>query len=224
MARIIRAQRMGPAVVPAAVYDAQREAAEIRERAEEQAETLRKRACEDGYAAGTAAAARELFHLDKLQATVTERTEAEATQAALMVASQLLGTTLEAEPQRVVELLKPHLARMRRAQRLLLRLHPDDAAWLSQHPEAVDELRGQHTIASKLELLSDPDVARGGCIVESNIGDLDARVETRLTLLAAALGLPTQAIEAKLAHDAHDAHDAHEGQEGQEPQEAEATS
>jgi len=74
----------------------------------------------------------------------------------------------------------------------VLRLHPDDAAWLQDHPEPLNELREQHTLASSLELRSDSTITRGGCVVESSIGDLDARVETRLTLLASALDLSLQ--------------------------------
>jgi flagellar assembly protein FliH len=190
MGRVIRAQRTGRAVVPAAVYDAQLEAAEVRERAQAEAQGIRQRAYTEGYAAGSAAAAEQLFDLARMQTELSERLTQEATQAALMVAGQLLGSELSSEPDKIIALLRPHLARMRRAHRLALRLHPDDAAWLEQHPEAVAELREQHTLAGSLELRRDPSIARGGCIVESNIGELDARIETRLSLLAAALKLP----------------------------------
>jgi flagellar biosynthesis/type III secretory pathway protein FliH len=194
MARVIRAQRIGKPVIPAAVYDAQLEAAEIRQRAQHDAEQIRKAAHAQGYAAGKAAAARQLFDLAALQAELGKRAERDATQAALLVAGQLLGVTLSSEPDKILALLRPHLARMRRAQRLVLRLHPDDAAWLQAHPAALHELREQHTLASSLELRSDPTITRGGCVVESNIGDLDARVETRLTLLASALDLPIHSV------------------------------
>lgn len=179
-------------MIAAAVYDAQLEAAEIRARVGAEAEHIRQAAHAEGYAAGKAAAARQLFDLAAVQAQLSKRAEHDATQAALLVAGQLLGVTLSTEPDKIVALLKPHLARMRRAQRLVLRLHPDDAAWLHAHPEPLNELREQHTLASNLELRSDPTITRGGCVVESNIGDLDARVETRLTLLASALDLSLQ--------------------------------
>ena len=190
MARVIRAQRIGKPVIAAAVFDAQLEAADIRQRAAAEAEKIRKEAHAQGYASGKAAAARQLFDLAAMQAQLSKRAEHDATQAALLVAGQLLGATLAIEPDKIALLLKPHLARMRRAQRLVLHLHPDDAAWLQAHPEALTELREQHTLASSLELRTDASITRGGCVVESNIGDLDARVETRLTLLARALDLP----------------------------------
>lgn len=197
MARVIRAQRLGEPVIPAAVYDAQLEAAAIRERARSDAEQIRNSAHAQGYAEGKAAAARQLFDLTNIQAELAKRAERDATQAALLVAGQLLGATLQAEPEKILALLKPHLARMRRAQRIVLRLHPEDAAWLQAHPAPLETLRAQHTLASSLELRGDPTITRGGCVVESNIGDLDARVETRLSLLANALDLPAHSLEAK---------------------------
>jgi flagellar biosynthesis/type III secretory pathway protein FliH len=194
MTRVIRAQRTGKAVVPGAVYDAQVEASALRERAVLEAETIREQARAEGYAAGTAAAARQLFDLTSLKAELTRTAERDATQAALLVAGQLLGSALESAPEKIATLLKPHLERMRRAQRLALRLHPDDATWLEQHPDTLQELREQHTLASSLELRPDPSITRGGCVVESNIGELDARVETRLSRLARALNLPAYSL------------------------------
>jgi len=190
MGRVIRAQRSGPAVLPKAVYDAQLEAAEIRARAERDAELLRKQAYAEGHAAGSAAAAAQLFDLDKLRAELTARAERETTQAVLLVAAELLGTTLQAEPEKIASLLRPHLARMRRAQQLLVRLHPDDHAFLKARPDLLAQLREQQQLEGRLELRSDASLTRGGCVIETNLGELDARVETRLALMAAALGLP----------------------------------
>jgi flagellar biosynthesis/type III secretory pathway protein FliH len=181
---------MGKPVIAGAVYDAQREAAELKQRAVEATEAIRERAHAEGYAAGKALAAQQLFDLASLRVELTQRTERDATQAALLVAGQLLGSALEADPERIADLLRPHLSRMRSAQRLVVRLHPDDASWLEQHPAVLAELRAKHTLAGTLEVRGDASLTRGGCIVESNIGELDARVETRLKLLAAALNLP----------------------------------
>lgn len=190
MGRVIRARRAGPAVVPADVYSAQLQAAEIRARAEHEAELTRQRAHAEGYAAGTAAAAAQLFDLARLRAELSLRAERDATQAVLLVAAELLGTTLQAEPDKITSLLRPHLARMRRAQQIVLRLHPADHDHLQQHPHLLAQLTEQQQLEGRLELRIDPNLTRGGCVIESNLGELDARVETRLNLMATALGLP----------------------------------
>jgi flagellar assembly protein FliH len=189
MGRVIRAQRMGEAVVPAEIFSARREAAAIHERAQQEAEAVHRRAYEAGYAAGHAEAAKRLLDLDAFQRALAERTEREATRAVLLVAAELVGTTLRNEPDKILDLLRPHLVRMRRSQQLILRLHPEDAQFLREHDPAFTALCTQHRIEGSLTLQDDPNITRGGCLLESNLGELDARIETRLSLLAKALGL-----------------------------------
>jgi flagellar biosynthesis/type III secretory pathway protein FliH len=189
MARVIRAERTGPAWLPGEVVDAKTEAAAIRARAHHDAEAVRVRAHAEGYEAGRAEAAKQLFDLTQMQAELAKRTETQALQAVLLVAAELLGSTLQAEPQKILDVLAPQLARVRHAQRLSLRLHPDDAAWLDEHRAALQARCAALQLDAQLELLADPSVTRGGCMVEANVGELDARVETRLTLLAKALGI-----------------------------------
>jgi flagellar assembly protein FliH len=177
-------------VIPGQVYTAQLEAAELRRRATEEAQAIRSQAYDEGFAAGRAEAARQLFDLAALQAELAKRTERDATQAALLVAGQLLGSELGSDPTKITALLRPHLERMRRSKRMLVRLHPLDAAWLEQQPALLTEMRRQHTLSDTLEVRADAGLQRGDCVVESNLGELDARVETRLKLLAAALNLP----------------------------------
>lgn len=190
MGRVIRARRVGPAVVPEAVFSAQLQAAEIRARAEREAESTRERAYTEGYACGAATAAAQLFDVAKLRVDLTLRAEREATQAVLLVAAELLGTTLQAEPEKIASLLRPHLTRMRRAQQIVLRLHPEDHAYLQKHPHLLTQLSEQQQLEGRLELRSDASLSRGGCVIETNLGELDARVETRLNMMAKALGLP----------------------------------
>lgn len=195
MGRVIRAQRQGPSLVPAEVYSARIEAQAIRERAAREAAAIRSLAQEQGYAAGQAAAAKLLCELSQAQAELLARTQREATQAVLLVAAQLLGQTLASQPEQILQLLAPHLTRMRRAQQIVLRLHPDDAGWLDAHSQAFAALRKQQLIEGQVALQHDPSITRGGCVIESSLGDLDARVETRLGLLAEALGLEPDRVQ-----------------------------
>ncbi|WP_426104794.1 FliH/SctL family protein [Massilia sp. TSP1-1-2] len=69
------------------------------------------------------------------------------------------------------------IAANRSRDQLTVRLHPDDAALLNEGALPGEGLR----------YAPDPLVSLGGCIVESAGGTLDARFETQLALLAAAL-------------------------------------
>ena len=67
------------------------------------------------------------------------------------------------------------------AQHITLRVHPDDHALVAQGAADVLAARGAR-------LLADTSMTRGGCLVESNIGVIDASLETRWRRAAAALG------------------------------------
>jgi len=67
------------------------------------------------------------------------------------------------------------------AQHITLRVHPDDHAFVAQGAADVIAARGTR-------LLSDSAMARGGCLVESDIGVIDASIETRWRRTVASLG------------------------------------
>jgi flagellar assembly protein FliH len=60
-------------------------------------------------------------------------------------------------------------------------VHPDDQAVVTQGAAEVLAARGGRVI-------TDSGVSRGGCLVESDIGSIDATMETRWRRAAAALG------------------------------------
>jgi flagellar biosynthesis/type III secretory pathway protein FliH len=63
-----------------------------------------------------------------------------------------------------------------------VRLHPDDIERLKQSPGAVERLE-----KAKIALQSSPEIKPGGVILETGFGKLDARLETRLDEMTAAL-------------------------------------
>jgi flagellar assembly protein FliH len=67
-------------------------------------------------------------------------------------------------------------AATRAREQLVARLHPDDAALLKDGADDGD-----------IRISADPSVVLGGCIIDSPGGSLDARFETQLELLGAAL-------------------------------------
>jgi flagellar assembly protein FliH len=67
------------------------------------------------------------------------------------------------------------------ARHITVRVHPDDHALVAQGAADVLAARGAR-------LLSDADVLRGGCLVESDIGVIDATLEARWRRVAASVG------------------------------------
>jgi flagellar assembly protein FliH len=86
------------------------------------------------------------------------------------------------------------------ARHITLRVHPDDHPLVAQGAADVLAARGAR-------LLSDPSMTRGGCLVESDIGVIDASLEARWRRAAAAVGCeeswsPEPAMPASAGDDA----------------------
>lgn len=167
MARVIRGD--GAKVVPGEVVDARAEADRILADARARAEALvreRREALE--------AEARAAAHLEVEAARRAAVAEVEDAVAALAVAvaRRVVGEALEARPERVRALVREALSRVRRASRVRVRVHPADAEALADLPA---------------ELVPDEALARGDCVVDSDLGEVDARIEVRLEALRRAL-------------------------------------
>jgi flagellar assembly protein FliH len=152
MQRIVRAERRGPAVV-------------TREEASARAKLIEARA--------ELAAAR--LELERVRHSARE----EAREIALLAAQHLVQAELALKPERIAEILDSLLVRVRRAERAVVRAHPDDLPALMQFCEAQQ--------LAHVALEADETLTRGGCVVATPIGTLDASLETRIDALRRAL-------------------------------------
>jgi Flagellar assembly protein FliH len=90
----------------------------------------------------------------------------------------LLSEELRLRPEHVASVVERELARVRRARNVTLRVHPADLALL----EGADTLRTRLELLGTLTLRADASLERGGCVLETDLGEVDARLETRLAL------------------------------------------
>ena len=98
------------------------------------------------------------------------------------LARQIVRTELATQPQLVAAVATDALnTLLLSAQHITLRVHPDDHALVAQGAAEGLAARGAR-------LLADASLARGGCLVESDIGVIDATLEARWRRSVAALG------------------------------------
>lgn len=194
-----------PPVAPVADPEALLAAAQAREQAREEA----RRAAEDaarrtgheagyaagyaeglaaGYAAGAEQVAAASAALQALAAgwreafdTVDTAMADSVLELALQFSQALVRQALAARPERLLPVVEELLRDASEAQRpATLRLHPDDVAVVHEHLGADCQLAGW-------TLFADAAVARGGCLVQTRHGSIDARLETRWQELNRAL-------------------------------------
>jgi flagellar assembly protein FliH len=116
--------------------------------------------------------------LDALQQEMARALAATAT----ALARQVLRSELQARPDCVSQVAEQALdALLLSARHIVLRVHPDDHALIAGHSAEAIAARGAR-------LVSDTQVARGGCRVESDIGLVDATIDERWRRAVASLG------------------------------------
>jgi flagellar assembly protein FliH len=102
--------------------------------------------------------------------------------AATALARQVVRGELAANPQQVATVAQEALETLLlSARHVTVRVHPDDHPLVAQGAQEVLAARGAR-------LLADAGLTRGGCVVESDIGIIDASIESRWRRAAAALG------------------------------------
>ena len=102
---------------------------------------------------------------------------------ATQLARRIVRSELVLRPDLVAQVAQEALETLLlSAKHITLRVHPDDHALIAQGTADTLDARGAR-------LLADPSMSRGGCLVESDIGVIDASIETRWRRAAASLGI-----------------------------------
>ncbi|HJZ86950.1 MAG TPA: FliH/SctL family protein [Polyangia bacterium] len=175
-------------VVSAVVFDARTEAQRILAQARQEAEALRERARaegrEEGRAEGRAEIAQTLVRLHTEAGHARTAAGEDLRRLAVRIASKILGHALELDPTLVVDICAQALRGATEQREIVVRVHPDDLPAIEQ---ARPQLRAALLKARDFTLRPDAGVGRGGCIVETELGSVDARLETQLAVIENAL-------------------------------------
>jgi flagellar assembly protein FliH len=122
-------------------------------------------------------AARQLIHqLAGQHAELLTRWEADLTVLAAQLAERILQQELNRHPAQSAALVREAVALAAGLPMAALRLHPADL-------ELLTTPGSQRLAGPGCELIADSQLQRGGCVVELAGGEIDARIETRLTRL-----------------------------------------
>ncbi|MGH2949738.1 MAG: FliH/SctL family protein, partial [Solirubrobacteraceae bacterium] len=106
-----------------------------------------------------------------------ELLESHAVDLALFLAERVLGGALAVEPARVVEAVRGALRGIVERERVTVLVHPED---LELVRDAMDGMRAGLGGIEHCEVQAERRVSRGGAVVRTPDGDVDARVETKL--------------------------------------------
>ncbi len=166
----------------APAVDVEAELARLREaaRAEGYAEGLAAGRVEGEQACGRIKQLAESFGntLDNLDFRLADM----VLELALDVARQVVAGELAARPERILDVVNMALKQMAETSReARLLLNPEDAALVRPHLDQVLD-------KNRLRIVEDVRIVRGGCLIETSQGDLDATLPARWRAVAQVLG------------------------------------
>jgi flagellar assembly protein FliH len=194
-----RAATIGAATAPAAAPAAAPVAPPVTEESlfaehRERLAALEREAFTKGYAQGERAGleaggkraeamlrrvAQTIEELGGLRQTLIHETEREMVQLALTLARRVVHREVTLDPELAAALAHVALERLGTTTPATIRLNPEDYTVVAQ-----DSGRwGGQTVT----VVPDPSISRGGCLVESAFGSVDATIETQFDELSRAL-------------------------------------
>lgn len=107
-----------------------------------------------------------------------QRAEPELVKLAAGIARKIVAAELAARPEAITQMVRQALAGVRQARRVGIQVHP-------AHVEALRVQSSALELSSMVEIqvIANETLSAGGCLIETELGMVDARLETQLQLI-----------------------------------------
>ncbi len=166
-----------------ALSEADAEAKRIVEEAEANAAAIREEAREEGFQEGLRELTRALAAARDEYTRVMEESEEDMLELAVRMAERIVRRRIELDPATSAEITRGCLELVRDRQQITVFANPEDIPTLEQWRESLVEV----VEARLIHFEPDPGVGRGGCMIETEAGRVDARLEVQLESFKRAL-------------------------------------
>ena len=121
--------------------------------------------------------AASLNALNSLRSELFATSEREIIRLALEIARKIIKREVAIDEELILALVKVALARVADQALITVRVNPKDHHAIERHHAATPETAA---LSESVKLVEDPLIARGGCIIETESGTIDARIEEQL--------------------------------------------
>jgi flagellar biosynthesis/type III secretory pathway protein FliH len=194
------AHRRPEAVVPPAplvripaedISKVKSEAQKIIEQAYAEVERIRAQAREEGREEGRAEVSAQIEEaLATLNEAVKERkkiikdAENEILRLALRVAEQIIRSEVSLHRDVCLNIVAEAISRVSDREQIIVKVNREDAEYLKRYK---DRLAGMLDGVKSFSIIEDANVEPGGCLIETNLGFIDARISTKIKAIEEAL-------------------------------------
>ena len=165
------------------IIAAEEQAAATLQQAEIFAQELREAAYQEGLEKALTELTQHLLDARERRERVLIEVEHDILRLAVKLAEKIIGREIERDSAAVADIVAAALRHTRHHDVLVVRVNPADLSVLQTFRDHLDPT----SRARYLDIIPDPRVTHGGCIIESESGTIDAQHETQLRVLERAL-------------------------------------
>jgi flagellar assembly protein FliH len=142
---------------------------------------------EDGYKEGVAEAERLVGRLHVIldramdkRAEILQETEAQVVELVLLVAKKVVKVISENQKSVVIQNISQALRKLKTKSDVIVRVNLADLQLATEHVKDFVQMTEN---AKKMQIVEDSTVDRGGCVIETDFGEIDARIASQLNEL-----------------------------------------
>lgn len=153
---------------------------QIKQRVEQEAQTVRReqtRAFED-------AAADLVAQFEAAMDNQLHCLERRVAELVAGIVEKVISQKVAADDEIVLDVTREALRQLDDAQSLTVMVHPDDEQTLNEHHERLLEVAGR---LESIEIATNTDIQPGGCLLDSDAGEVDARIQSQLNAILDAI-------------------------------------
>lgn len=178
------------------LWEAKTSAELIIQQAQREAEDIKEKAFQAGYAEGKEKAIKEarkaiesisqlfskgLEDIASLKSSILEKAEDGIIQLSIAIAKKLVASELKQHPDTIVNIVQSAISLITERSKIMIRIHPDDRLLIEQY---ADELRKYlNNESAQISISEDPNLTPGGCIITTDTNILDATFESRMSAI-----------------------------------------
>jgi type III secretion protein L len=162
------------------VEEARQRAREIVEKAQADQAAIREQSGREGYEEGLRQLNEVISDAKRKYGKILEGAETELLKLSLKIAERIVGKALELDRSILLDIIHKAIQSLKYQKEIRIRIHPDDVAYLKDQKMQLYAMLGE---SKEIEVVEDPLVGKGGCIIDTEIGTIDARLETQLKVM-----------------------------------------
>jgi len=167
------------------IVSAEERAVELVRSAEAEVEKIRSGAYNSGIEMAREEVNNLAVRLIEESGLVNERLSTEAARLAVAICGAVIGEHIKADPETVRKIAKRALAETVMGSRVIVICNPEDQGILNEAMSEFQRLaNGVH-----LEIQPSSLITKGGCLLRTDFGEVDAQIETLVSAVSHRLGI-----------------------------------